>query len=249
MSYWTEILPNVDDGELRISATALAVFFDETGDETMRDPITPLFGRGGVAILGMNYEDHLAKPWRQLKRNHFGGEGQVFHAAAFQRSRPTEAQIDAVNSFCENPFYRLAAMVGVDTSLPPTMDASTTVAWLLKDMVRKVAARHSLTRVDVVFESSQRGNALAERDFSDWPNMADRQGQHLPVTCFFANKSAMIPGLEVADLVMHTCAREERRRRSGSTTEAKPDFQRLYQTESTNGFVSYISVTKVEGNT
>jgi hypothetical protein len=43
------------DEEIRPKPRSLLVFIDETGNEDYSDPKNPTFGRGGCAVLGVDY--------------------------------------------------------------------------------------------------------------------------------------------------------------------------------------------------
>jgi hypothetical protein len=58
---------------LVIGPRSLAVFTDETGSEDYGDPAFPVFGYGGCAAVGAEYNKVLAKPWKRLKRERLGG--------------------------------------------------------------------------------------------------------------------------------------------------------------------------------
>src|SRR6516225_7097380 len=84
---------------LQLPMRSLLIFIDETGTEDLSDPKNPTFGRGGCGVLFSEYKLRIAKPWRHLKRERLGGAAKPFHAAEFERTRPTMYQITGINAF------------------------------------------------------------------------------------------------------------------------------------------------------
>ena len=99
----------------------------------------------------------------------------------------------------------------------------------------------------MIFESSDRGDSLVERDFQFGNNdIHDSRGFAIPVQGYFMPKSAMEAGLEVADLVAHTAGRQERKRLRGDDDFAM-DFKNVFQRSATPDLVEYISIASIEG--
>ena len=82
------------------------------------DPNNPTFGRGGCGALFTEYKHRISKPWKRLKRERLGGATKPFHAADFERTRPTMRQIHGINNFMALPFWRFATMCDARTELP-----------------------------------------------------------------------------------------------------------------------------------
>jgi Protein of unknown function (DUF3800) len=213
---------------LVLAPDGLVVFIDETGIEDYSDPNNPTFGRGGCAVLGSQYRTLLKKPWRRLKREKLGGALKPFHASAFEQSRPTRVQISAINRFLQQRFWRFAVMSDSRTVLPPGVDGHRAVSLVTVRFVTRLVAEYDVNSVALVFESSERGNELVERDF-DLANMQllNRAGARIEVDGYFMEKKIMEAGLEVADLVAHTAGRQRRHQMAGKPGLAK-DFEQMY---------------------
>lgn len=221
-------MPQVVPETLPLTPNMLLVFVDETGIEDYSDPNNPTFGRGGCAVLGGEYKKTIKRPWRRLKREKLGGAIKPFHATEFELSKPTRIQITAINRFLRQPFWRFAVMSDGRTELPPGVDGHRAVSLITVKFVSKVVATLDVNAVALVFEASDRGDALVKRDF-DLASMrlVNNVGLHIEVDGYFMNKNSMEPGLEVADLVAHTAGRQRRHQLAGKAGPAK-DFEQMF---------------------
>jgi hypothetical protein len=211
--------------KLHLPLRSAMIFIDETGQETFSDPKNPTFGRGGCGVLHPEYRVRLAKPWRRLKRERLGGANKPFHAAEFERTQPTMRQIQGINSFMALPFWRFAAMCASRTELPPGIDAYKAISLVTVSYFARAVSRMDVDVVALIFKASTRGDTLVKRDY-DLASMDLRNmwGRPVCVEGCFMPKSAMEPGLEVADLVAHTAGRQRRHEISGKPGHA-PDFR------------------------
>lgn len=217
------------DETLAPTPTTILVFIDETGNEDYSDPRNPTFGRGGCAVMGRDYRLLIKKPWRKLKRERLGGANKPFHATKFEQSRPTKVQITGINRFLKRPFWRFAAMSDSRTELPNGIDSHRAISLVTINFVRRLVATYKdATNVALVFEASGRGDKLVERDF-DLANMnlVNGAGKILEVDGCFMAKKHMEPGLEVADLIVHTAGRQRRHQIAGKEGTVK-DFEQTY---------------------
>ena len=212
-----------------LSPTTLIVFIDETGNEDYSDPKNPTFGRGGCAAIGpLGYRRLIKKPSRQLKRTSLGGASKPFHATTFEQSKPTMAQINAINRFLQQKFWRFAVMSDSSTVLPSGIDGHRAVSLVTIQFITRLASEFDIDTVALVFEDSDRGNTLVERDF-DLANMklVNRQGRRIVVDGYFMKKAECEAGLEVADLVAHTTGHQRRHQIAGRSGPTK-DFEKMY---------------------
>ncbi len=221
-------MPQVVPETLPLTPKMLIVFVDETGIEDYSDPKNPTFGRGGCAVLGGEYRRMIKRPWRKLKREKLGGATKPFHATDFEHSKPTRRQITAINRFLRRPFWRFAVMSDGRTELPPGVDGHRAVSLITVKFVSEMVATFDVNAVALVFEASDRGNALVERDF-DLASMrfVNNAGLRIEVDGYFMDKNSMEPGLEVADLVAHTAGRQRRHQIAERPGPAK-DFEQMF---------------------
>jgi hypothetical protein len=238
---------------LVIGPRSLAVFVDETGSEDYRDPSFPVFGYGGCAAVGTKYNKILAKPWRLLKRERLGGAQKPFHTADFQKSNPTAFQIGGINLFVRKPFFRFAAITSIDTTKPDDMDAHKAVSLATILRIANIVARSDVDSVDLVFEDTERNRHLIARDFDpnylDSLNILNVHKERVGFNGYFLSKESCTPGLEVADLVVHTAGRQERLKRSpNATRKFQPDFIELFHGVNEK-YLEYISVDSVSQST
>jgi hypothetical protein len=231
---------------LALPHDALIVFLDETGVEDFSDPKFPVFGRGAMAATSGEYR-RLQKAWRKLKREYLGGAKKQFHAVDFEQSRPTLRQINAINRFVALPFERYAAVAHRETSRPDDVDGHLAVSMVMTNFIIKFVAKHDAPSVALVFEASERGNSLVERDFHFAPGtLVNSRGKPVDYDGYFMPKASMEPGLEIADLIVHTAGRQERRRRAGQTT-FNLDFTSVFQRIEDKGLVQYRSILSIDG--
>jgi hypothetical protein len=151
------LLLQTDKRQLELSDCTLLVWLDETGHEEFADKNFALFGIGGAAILARDYERLLSKPWKELKSNHFGGEGVLLHAADVQKARPTEPQISNLTNFFSNsPFGRIAILVRADASVDPEIETVNLIASLVRDRIDQLVKESfpETQAVVLIFEES-----------------------------------------------------------------------------------------------
>jgi hypothetical protein len=126
------------------------------------------------------------------------------------------------------PFWRFAAMSDHRTALPDGIDAHKAVSLITIRFISRLAQQFDIENVALVFEASDRGDRLVQRDF-DLANMDVRNtnGQRIEVDGHFMPKASGEAGLEIADLVAHTAARQRRHELRGKDGRVK-DFEQMY---------------------
>ena len=218
----TDNMPDV----LRLPPRSLLIFIDETGIEDFSDPKNPTFGRGGCGALFTEYKRRIVKPWRRLKRQRLGGATKPFHATEFEQSRPTMHQISGINTFIALPFWRFATMCNSRTELPAEIDAHKAISLVTINYFARHVAQCDVDVLALIFEASDRGNSLVMRDYG-LASLKNIRGRDVEVEGCFMPKASMEPGLEVADLIVHTAGRQRRHELAGKSGHTK-DFQQTY---------------------
>jgi hypothetical protein len=153
------------DSELKLPANFLLIFVDETGNEDFSDPNNPTFGRGGCGALHTEYKNRISKPWKRLKRERLGGATKPFHAADFEKTRPTIRQIGGINEFMARPFWRFATMCDARTEFPEGVDAHRAISLVTIQYFARLVAKCDVDVVGLIFEGSERGDSFVKRDY------------------------------------------------------------------------------------
>jgi uncharacterized protein DUF3800 len=213
---------------LRLPPRSLLIFIDETGNEDFSDPKNPTFGRGGCGALMSEYKRRIAKPWRRLKRERLGGATKPFHATDFEQTRPTMHQITGINSFMASPFWRFATMCDRRTELPAGIDAHKAISLVTINYFARLVSQCDVDVTALIFEGSDRGDSLVKHDYDlATMDLKNVRGRHVEIEGCFMPKVSMEPGLEVADLIVHTAGRQRRHELAGKFGHTK-DFQQTY---------------------
>jgi hypothetical protein len=214
---------------LLVGPACLLFFIDETGHETFADKNYPVFGLGGCAITSSAAEGTIAKPWRAMKAEYFGGENVPLHANELRN--PTSEQLAALAKFFrEQQFARLA--VTMSKSAVPA--AGTTpfdiVAGALINRYRDLLSRVSPEPNEVAFlhEASDRCDQLVEKHLGG--TVVQIKHNLVPVHKGLVAKTNGLPELEVADFIMHAAGRRAAQLHRDPTAQAGKDFAVVFQT-------------------
>src|SRR5229473_8633356 len=95
-------------GSLHLAPDCLMFAIDDTGHERLRGQ--PIYGLGGCAVMGRDYNRVVAEPWRRRRAATTGNFHTPLHAVKFRR-RATRANMAAMGRFFANqPFFRFAVV-------------------------------------------------------------------------------------------------------------------------------------------
>lgn len=202
----------------------LLMFIDDTGHERLKGHV--MYGLGGCAVLGRDYQSVIVDPWLRLRAATTGSSSTQLHAADFA-GIATHDNMTAMNRFfAEQPFHRFAALGTRATTHPSDREL---MAWVIDMLKQKrllqIISRTAARSVAVIFEASDRADDLLAEYFGEF--RLQENGQEIPVQQFFMPKRSGQPGLEVADFVINPAGRFVRHRYNGG--EGFPlDFQAVF---------------------
>lgn len=214
--------------DVTLGPTDLLVAVDETGVEDISDPHYPVFGMGGCAILVGQYHDFIRQPWALMKKRHFDGPQSPLHASGL---RATSNQQNLIGEFFrQHAFFRLAAVLTDKTVLQSPFSRYEGAALALAAQIFEVAKYARARRIGLLFESSQRMNALTARTFRDFRMSRNLDGASEDVKIYLLRGSKKLcePALEVADFVMHAAGKAVQASLVGRRMLDRKDFSAVF---------------------
>lgn len=197
------------------------VFVDESGDHGMAkiDPEYPVFVLAFCVFSKREYVETVTPAVQNLKLKHFGHDGVVFH----------ERDIRKETGDFKGLFVRgkraafLADLHELMAALPFTLIAVVIRKEALRDKYRDpynpydVAVLYGLERLMRLLEAQGQGKKLTHLTFERRGKREDealeleflriKDGHRWPLEMRFAEKTANLPGLQVADLVARPVGR------------------------------------------
>lgn len=233
------------EGPIKLDRTDQLFFIDETGDEGFSDPNFPLFGLGGVGSNLGHYVDTIRPAWVHMKDKYFSGADKIFHAADLRT--PTPEEIDALAHFFENfQTMRVAAVTTDQTAFGPGIIPIQATALCLQQRILSVLKyQNKFPRVYLLFEENPRIERDIERFFSNFQEL-DADGIKIPVVGAFMPKTALEPGLEIADTIMHTTGAQVRNRLEKKLDNPdRKDWTSVWRSMP-DQLCSYLQITNIE---
>lgn len=183
------------------------LFIDDTGDDALRDPLNPVFGLGGCAVMGDQLDSLIRQPWKIVRQTLRGGYNLPVHASDIER-RLSPAKERAVNNyFAQYLICRLAVLVSSETSFDVGDMQDKVVfaaAGSIGHRIVEISRFLPFDSLDIVVEQSQRLVPKLERATAGFKINSD--GSDIPMRWHVMPKNSNEPGLEVADFLMHTIA-------------------------------------------
>jgi len=132
----------------------LLVFVDDTGDPAYRDPVNPVFGLGGCAVLARDLERAVRGPWAAVRTALGGRPDAKLHAKRVER-RMTKSQETAIRSFfVDQPFRRVAYVSSIRTRYDggPEDAVMRSTAATLAQRILEVAKWMPFSSIIAIFE-------------------------------------------------------------------------------------------------
>ena len=218
---------------LGIADDDLLVFIDETGHESLPSD-APIFGVGGIIVYGADYESSVAQPWLDLKARIGLAPDRTLHAAT--DFSVYGEHLELLQRFFETGiFVRHAAMVTATTTSTHSPFITASCAGLARNVGRTLArvVRNSpVTRVVYVVEHSERLHSTYQSLVGPGgPVLEAQDGRRLTFQQQWAaiRKSSCIPGLEVADFVLHAAYGQVRAQMRRAGAPYRKDFQAVFR--------------------
>lgn len=227
-----ELLFNTADGPVEVAQDAVLVFIDETGHEKLADRKYPIFGLGGCVVRADQYLATIHNPWTAMRAAYFPGRRAPLHATGL---RPTPSQAAAIAEvFAAGRFGRIATVLSDRTAIKvPNTRYQIAVTSLLRRFDEVAPSFWPISAIYFLHEASERANRLAVKFFGPFSKAVvespDADPVNLPVTHLFADKSAGLVGLEVADFIMHAAGKCVHGGGPGTpAARARRDFQAVF---------------------
>jgi hypothetical protein len=231
---------------VRTPPSSILVFTDETGDDSLRDPIHPIYGIGGCVAEAQWYRPVIAERWRQMKNRHFQSEAFPLHAADLRV--PTADQLSSLNDFFTDArFGRFATVFSNRTLVDGDINLAEVSVVCTLSRIKDILSGKSFSRIVFVLEESPR----ADQFLSTMEGYKLTQGNHpVRVDKYVMKKIGNEPGLEVADFVIHCAGTSVRARLAGkrSKDNERKDFEAVFK-PSDGKLSSFFEVTGIEDTT
>ena len=205
----------------------MVAFVDETGNPSLSDPKHRVFGLGGCVVRGNLLHYLIERPWLELREGYFPEERGPLHAAS---SSLTDSQAEAVEHFfLTNAFLRVACLVTESSNDEARRDSFRTCASHLLANLQSLGAGFRCSELVIVFESVDRRDRKSRRSYSEpWKFGWQSSSELLPVRIIRSRKTTLLPGLEVADFIIHAAGTHVRSGRSESE-HARRRFRAAFQ--------------------
>lgn len=193
--------------------------------------------------------------WRWMKRTNFGGAKNPFHAAEIRN--PIKKQITSINNFFQNNiFYRLYVAGDLTTQFlkngeksPSNCHEAVSGGLIIK--IQEIVSKENCTRVFLIFEHSERTENKLQEDFlNTFGNIEykNKDGKIVKWEPCWMDKKSIEPGLEVADLIMHTVGSQIRNwGKVDQNNKFRKDFVSIFH-NSPRKYVYGIHMDKTEIN-
>jgi hypothetical protein len=212
---------------LYLKPSTAMVFLDETGEECLRDPNYPIFGIGGCVVLASLYGSNVLRPWQSLKDAEFYGRTTPLHAADLRK--PTDSQLNALNSFfASSLFGRIAVIVSDKSAFDKPYNLIEITMASLYQRIKAVLSYMPFEDIIMILEDSPKAELILTYSES---HKLIKNGKSIDCVKCIMPKTTQEPGLEVADFIVHCAGTAVRDRLKGkrSPEKERSDFFHVFR--------------------
>jgi hypothetical protein len=237
-----ELRLNLQNGEEEnLPETTLVVAIDDTGHEEFKDPNYQVFGIGGCAFLVRDYQRLIEQPWNYMCDHFFPDIGRPIHAANL--GKLSSEQLGAFKHFFEKfEFFRIAVTASVKSKKEVENSFIDVVGAALLQRICEIGKWAEFDRLFIIFEESERIEMKVLQSLSG--KNVKRNSKDIKIELGLIPKSASIPAMEVADIIIHTAGAQTKSRISGKK-EVRKDFEIIFRNVD-NRLVSFMEITRIE---
>lgn len=231
MDEFNFVLYSEDGTSFKVSPDSALVFLDETGDSQLSDKNYPIFGFGGCCILAKDYMDAIHNPWSNLKKNHFELKDKPLHAAdiKFNNNQITELN----NFFITHQFGRFAVLMSKNTSIDFELSPEYIVYADFYNRIIEILKYYNFENIVIIYEDSKKLKPKLESYaagiiLSEKINEVDN---NIEIYYYAMSKQIAFPGLEIADIIVHTAGTSLRDKINGKITNLieRKDFSNIFE--------------------
>ncbi|APZ98454.1 hypothetical protein BWQ93_08085 [Sphingopyxis sp. QXT-31] len=201
-------------------------FFDESGDETLKDPGNPTFVLGCCMVRGRDLPA-LRQAWLDVREQVTGHRDRQMHMRNMRLGRKRDYPVRRF--FEQETFYRAGVAITDQTIFEmgefphkPVFGIALNLVGQLMAAVMGGRPSHGLC---LIIEDNARLRPSYEAQLSTQRLSMD--GISMPVSWALLDKTAEEPGLEIADFIAHSIAGFIRTERSAATKFA-PRFGSIF---------------------
>ena len=237
-----EIILDLKNGEKkRLPENTFVVAVDDTGHEEFKDPNYQVFGIGGCAFLVRDYQRLIERPWNYMCQHFFPDIGRPIHATDLRNLSST--QHGAFKHFFEKfEFFRIAVTASVKSEKEVEANFIEIAGASLLQRICEIGEWAEFDRLFILFEESERIEMKVLQSLSG--KKIKQNSKEIKIELGLIPKSASIPAMEVADIIIHTAGAQTKSRISGKK-EVRKDFEIIFRNVD-NRLVSFAEITRIE---
>lgn len=182
----------------------LLIFLDETGNPKLNDQ-HPVFGVGGCATSGLDYQSFVKPVWQDIKFKIFGLSARDPFHASYHLNKASDEQIEDIAQFLVDPrIKKFSVIIDRHVRVNDSSRGLDAVLSSLQGLVNELASR-PFALDHWIFEHSDTISRLC------LVNMIERGSNYFHMRgsgetsggLSFIRKKMAEPGLEISDLIMY----------------------------------------------